>query len=257
VLAIAAWITGTPPPLSITEWLWSGAVGMMSLAIPFSLIFWAQQQLDSSVVAVIISTVPLFVLVFARVVLRETVSVRQWLGFGVGVVGLLAVLGPDALLSVGDAPLIAQLAALGAAMCYAISGIIVKKAPPMAPVTATLGAFTVASLMLAPLGIPQLLESIPQAPIGAVLALCVLGVVQTGLAQLLRYWAVRRAGPVFFASVSYFIPIWAGLIGVIVLRETPGPLAIAGFGLILSGLFIARTRPQSETGLSASASSAG
>jgi hypothetical protein len=68
------------------------------------------------------------------------------------------------------------------------------------------------------------------------------GVVQTGLAQFLRFIAIRRAGPVFVSIVAYLIPIWAAVLGVAFLGETVTLQAGAAYALILGGILIARDR---------------
>ena len=73
-------------------------------------------------------------------------------------------------------------------------------------------------------------------------ALLALGVFQTGLAQFLRYVAIRRAGPVFVSIVAYLIPIWAGVLGVAFLDESITVAAVAAYALILCGILIARDR---------------
>ena len=252
VLAGFAVLTGQEFPKSRSHWLWSGAIGITSLALPFTLIFWAQQTLPSSVIAAIIATIPLFVLLNTRIFLKEPIQPSQWVGFTIGVAGLIAVTGVDAVAGIFEAPPLPQLAALGAAISYGITGVIVRKGPAIAPVPATAASFMVACVLLAPFGAESLAAALPSAPPSALIALVVLGVLQTGLAQLLRFWAVRRAGPVFMSTTSYLIPVWAGLFGVVFLSEYPTSEALIGFALILAGLFTAQNKPQAVRAASAS-----
>ncbi len=241
VLVLAAVVSGQGLPKRADHWLWCAVIGVTSLALPFTLLTWAQQHVESSVAAIFIATSPLFVLVLARLILGTTIGARRWVGFLVGFAGIAVLIGPS-VAAVGTAPLVPQLALLGTAACYGLSAVLVRRMPDLPPVQATAASQLFAAMVLAPLGAGQLAAQIAPGP--ALAALAVLGLVQTGAAQLLRYWVVRRAGPVFSSSVSYLIPVWAGFLGVAVLGEPLTAPLLAGFVLILGGLLFARNRPE-------------
>ena len=252
VLLIAALATGQGLPRSLRDWGWCALIGVVSLALPFTLLTWAQLTVSSSVAAVLISTSPLFILLLSRAVLGTPIGPRKWLGFGVGFAGLAVLIGPG-VLGVVDAPLLPQLACLGTAICYSLSAVLVRRMPELPPVQATAASQLFAALVLLPFGGASLVGALqPGWPLAA---LAVLGLVQTGGAQLLRYWTVKRAGPVFTSMVSYLIPIWAGFVGVVLLGEPVSLRLALGFALILSGLFVAANRPEGQR--RAAASSAG
>ncbi|QPH54035.1 DMT family transporter [Pontivivens ytuae] len=253
VLVIAAMASGQGLPRRLDHWAWCAVIGITSLALPFSLLTWSQQHVESSVAAIFIATSPLFILVLARLILGTPIGPRRWVGFLVGFAGIAVLIGPS-VLAVGTAPLLPQLALLGTAACYGFSAVLVRRMPELPPVQATAASQLFAAIVVAPLGAGALAEQI--APGSALIALGVLGLVQTGAAQLLRYWVVRRAGPVFSSSVSYLIPVWAGFLGVAVLGEPVSAQLLLGFVLILGGLLFARNRPEPQV-RTAAASSAG
>lgn len=231
---------GIPLPRKGTDWAWCGALGALSLALPFFLLAWAQQTVPSGIAAIFIACVPLFVLLLARLILAEPVGPRRWLGFAIGLAGILWLMGPETLLRLGDGSTLAYGALLGSAICYACSAILIRQMPPIPPLQATAAAQISASVMMLPFGLGAFPEALPAtAPL---VALVVLGVLQTGVAQLLRYFVVRRAGPVFVSVVGYLIPIWAALLGVVLLSEPLTARMISAFALILLGLMLARQR---------------
>ncbi|MGA0182509.1 MAG: EamA family transporter, partial [Candidatus Puniceispirillaceae bacterium] len=70
--------------------------------------------------------------------------------------------------------------------------------------------------------------------------LAYLAIFPTAIATILLTVLVRRAGPPFLSLVNYQVPVWAVVIGAIVLDEAlPGHFLMA-LVVILSGLFIAQ-----------------
>ena len=243
MLVAVAFATGQGLPRAARDWAWCGLIGVTSLALPFTLLTWAQLTVPSAVAAVLISSSPLFVLVLSRGLLGTPVGPRKWLGFLTGFAGLAVLIGPG-VLGLADAPLIPQLACLGTAFCYALSSVLVRRMPELPPVQATAASQLTAALLLVPFGATGLVASLHWGvPLAA---LAVLGLVQTGGAQLLRYWTVKRAGPVFMSAVGYLIPVWAGFLGVTLLDEPLTWRLGLGFALILAGLLFANARPEGQ-----------
>ncbi len=237
-LAGALVVTGVRFPRDRRAWGWCAALGAVGLAMPFTLLAFAQQTVPSGVAAIYIASVPLFLLALTRVVFRDTVRSRQWVGFVVGLGGIGWLAGPDALAGIAAGGAAGQAACLGAALCYASGALIVRAMPPIDPLSATAAAHVAAAAFLMPFGLAGLPEAVP-AP-EPLVALVALGVFQTGLAQFLRFVAIKRAGAVFVSIVGYLIPIWAGLLGVMFLGERLTAQAIGAYGLILTGILIAR-----------------
>ncbi|WP_219617991.1 DMT family transporter [Monaibacterium marinum] len=252
VLVSVAYISGQGLPRSLNHWMWCALFGINSLALPFTLLTWAQLTIDSAVAAVLISSSPLFVLLLSKFILGTQVGPRKWLGFSIGFVGLGVLIGPGILRAV-DAPLLPQLACLGTAFCYAMSAVLVRRMPELPPVQATAASQLSAAVVLVPFGAVGLVSDLTLGT--PLIALAVLGLVQTGGAQLLRYWTVKRSGAVFASTVGYLIPIWAGMLGVTLLGEPITWQLVIGFGLIVSGLLVAGNRPEGQR--TAAASSAG
>lgn len=239
-LGLAVWATGARLPASSRDWAWCGALGAVGLALPFTLLAWAQQTVPSGVAAICIASVPLFVLALARLVFGDAIGPRKWAGFAIGLGGVAWLAGPDAVAGLGSGGGLGQIACLGAALCYACGAMIVRAMPPIPPLGATAAAHIAAAVFLLPFGVAGAPEAWPAAT--PLAALAALGVVQTGLAQFLRFVAIRRAGPVFVSIVGYLIPIWAGVLGVALLGETVTLQAVAAYALILVGILIARDR---------------
>lgn len=242
IVTIVAVTSGQGLPNTLEEWKWLSLLGIIGLAIPLSILSWAQKTVDSSVAAIFISSVPLFILLLARLILKEQISRRKWLGFGIGFVGLVWLAGPVAIGNIGAAGQgIAQLACIVTALGYASGSVIIKKMPPIPSLRATAGTMISGAIFLAPFGysaLPQMLT----APNTALLALIALGIFPSGLGQMIRYFTVRRKGPVFASVVGFLLPIWAGFVGVFWLDEGLSWHSISAYAIILGGLLLSRNR---------------
>lgn len=167
-----------------------GVVGAVNSAVPFSLFAFATLSLTAGFAAVLNATAPLFGALVAYVWLRESLAVARVIGLGIGFLGVLILVSGR--LSLGG-DLWAILAGLLAALCYGIAAHYTKKrlagASPL--LIATGSQIGAAVLLLA----PALYFWPTKAPsLSAWLFALVLGVVCTGLAYILYFRLIARAG---------------------------------------------------------------
>ena len=212
-------------------------VGVISSALPFSLLAWGQQYVTSGFAGVSMASVALIVLPLAHFLLPgEQLSPRKIGGFVIGFVGVVVLIGGQAFESSGAAmETPGRLACIAAASCYAISSILMRRLPPVDP----MGLATMLMLVGAAAIVPTALltEGAPPRPAPETLGvLLFLGLVPTAGAAFLRTYVVRTAGPVFMSLVNYQVPVWSVLLGALVLSE-PLPLSLLyAMALILAGV---------------------
>lgn len=226
---------------SDTAWGRLLATSLLSSAVPFMLLAWGQQFVTSGFTGVSMATVALIVLPIAHFVIPgEHLTWRKTAGFCVGFAGVVVLIGPGAFRSSGaEMELWGRLACLGAASCYAVSSIMMRRLPPIDPfgisfATLAFGILLVAPLALATHGLPP-----NPGPEGlAVLAL--LGLVPTAGANLLRILLIRSAGPVFMSLTNYQVPLWSVFFGLLFLGEAFRWSLIAALILILIGLALSQ-----------------
>lgn len=242
VVTIVAIASGQGLPNTLLEWQWVSLIGIVGLAIPVTALAWAMQSVPSSVASIFIAAVPLFILAMARIILKERISKRKWLGFVIGFSGLAWLAGPSALGDLGKTGQgLAQLVLIVTALGYASGGIIIKLMPEIPPFRATAGSMIAGSIFLAPFGSSALVSAL-HVPIIPLLALLALGFFSSGIGQLIRYFTVKRKGPVFMSVVGYMLPIWAGFVGYFILDEAMTWHTISAYIIILGGLIISRDR---------------
>ncbi len=226
-------------PRSGRLWLFLVAMAVMGNALPFWLISWGQQRIDSNLAGILMAVMPLSTVVLAHFfVAGERLNRAKAAGFLLGFLGIVVLTGPEALLELkgqGTA-LLYELSVLGGAVCYAINTIIARRRPASDPLVAAAGVMLAASLFMVPftaLGAPPPPAEITVAP---AVALLFLGLVSTALATVVYLKLVTLAGPSFVSLINYLIPLWAVLVGLVFLAEVPEWSALAALALILSGI---------------------
>jgi drug/metabolite transporter (DMT)-like permease len=220
-------------------WLFSLAISLAGNCVPFWLISFGQQRIDSGLAGILMGIMPLTTMVLAHFFVRgEPLNRIKAVGFGVGFVGLVTLIGPEALLELrGEGTeLLYQLAVLAGAICYAINTIVARHRPPADPLVAAAGVMLAGSALMLPIGgapaSTQLLAA-PPVPLAAMLAL---SIVATAIATVVFLKLVTTAGPSFTSFINYLIPVWALLMGVIFLGEEPGGRVVLALALILAGI---------------------
>ncbi|MEZ5773564.1 MAG: DMT family transporter [Hyphomicrobiaceae bacterium] len=218
------------------------AAGITGNALPFALISWGEEHIDSGLAAILMGVMPLATVIIAHFVTSdEKLDLRKIVGVLLGLAGLVVLIGPEKLLTLGgDVP--RQLAVAGASLCYAVNANITRtltRAPPRGTVAAVL---LVSTVIMVPI---SLLVDRPMSlspSLASMLSIVTLGIVQTGIATLMLFEIVRRQGASFFSQINYLVPIAGVVWGAIVLGERVPPSAYAALALILLGVAIAKRR---------------
>lgn len=214
-------------------------IGLLNSAIPFALLSWGQQFVQSAFAGIAMAAVALFVLPLAHVFSDERLTLRNSIGVGLGFLGAVVLIGPGLMrLGSGMEPW-GQLACLGAAFSYAVASIMTRRCPtidPIAMATAVLvvGAIALIPAMLVFEGLPTVEEPRPT------IAIILLGLIPTALAAWLRISTIRSAGSVFMAPVGFQVPVWSMIFGALVLNEDLPLRFFVALGLILTGLAISQ-----------------
>jgi drug/metabolite transporter (DMT)-like permease len=224
-----------PPPGP--RWLSFAALAIVGNSVPFYLISWAQQVIDSALAGILMAIMPLATLSLAHFfVAGERMTANRALGFSLGFGGIAVLMGPAALAGLGGSLLAvaAQAAVLAGALCYAANSVMARRLIETDILVASTAVLIVATVLDRPWTLT------PSA--GSAAAIVWLGVGPTALATLLYFALIASAGPTFMSLVNYLSPMVALLAGVTLLGEQPGTSAVAGLGLILLGIALSRRR---------------
>lgn len=236
---------GIQLPRSIRGWLPMLAMAIFGNVLPFNLIAWGQQHVTSSVAGVLMAVVPLFVLTLAHFLIPGArVTIIKAIGFLFGFAGVTLIIGPDAFSGAPNTiALWGAFAILAAALSYAVSTIIARRAGAIGPLQLSAGMLLVGSILVLPGAALELpIDTAPtMLSIGAVL---LLGLVATGYASVLYFRIVQGPGPAFVSLVNYLVPAWAVIFGSLFLNEKLSAAALIGLTLILAGIGLSEFGPK-------------
>ena len=229
VLVPVVLLRGAIPDLR-AMWIPCVVLGALNNAVPYWLIAFAETRIDSGLAAVIQAAAPILTVVLAtRIDPSQRVRGLRLVGVAVGFVGVALLVGVQE-----GSQLVGALAVLGTATCYAVSvlyaGRTVRSFPPL---EVAIGQLGVGMLLALPFGLAQLPSEAP--PAKAVAAIVALGALSTGVAYLLYFTLIARAGASRAILVTYLVPAFALVYGTVFLDEPVTVSALAGLVLILGG----------------------
>jgi len=230
-------------PRSFQEWSPLLLLGITNVAIPFFLISWGEQSIDSAVAAILDATVPLFTILIAHYLLHDDkMTWPKVLGLLIGFAGVIILMSKDIGASVGS--VLGQLAVVLACAFYAGSSVFARKTTENTPsilrsagplVSATVIMWLATIFVESPLKIPQVAITW--------IALLFLGILGSGLAFVMSYYLIHEIGPTRTSMVTYLFPLGGVILGVAFLNEELSWQLLAGAVLIIASLVVANWQP--------------
>ena len=231
-------------------WLILTLIGFTNNALPYVLISWGEQYIDSAVAAILNSTTPLFTMIIAHFFLHDDrLSWSRILGLLIGFAGIMVLvfrdlepgsLGTDARFSI-----LGQLAVLLAALSYAGTSVYARRT--------TKGLSTIIQGLMPLLGADAAMwvlvgatESplrMPVLPITWV-AMIWLGVMGVCVAFLLYYYLLHSVGPTRTVLVTYVFPLVGVALGVIFLNEKMDWHLLVGGGMVVGSIVVVNLKKQ-------------
>lgn len=217
------------------------ALALLNNVVPFSLLTWSQTQLASGLVSILNATTPVFTVVVAHLFTAdEKLDPRRLTGALIGLAGVAAMIGPELFGGFAD-HLVAELAALAAALSYAGASVFARRFRRLGltPIDVATGQVTASSLVLLPLAL--LVDApwrLPTPGVAAIAAIVAIGALSTALAYVVFFRILAGAGAVNVVLVTLLAPATAILLGAAVLGERLDARHFLGLALIAFGLAV-------------------
>jgi drug/metabolite transporter (DMT)-like permease len=259
VLLLPIRLSGAYVPMSARLWRRIIVLGLVGYAIPQFGLAWAQQFVDSSVAALFISCLPLFTLVLATIFLRERFGLQKWIGFAIGLVGLVIMIDPRGMLLQQGAGLLPYIVLALTCLSFAASGIMVQRMPELPFMQLAALALFTGGMFLLPFGLAGFIsttKTLIAAPdpswdtLMPLIAVLMLGTVLSGFGQAIRTSIIQKYGTAFFSVVGYVVPVWAAVLGAMFLGEVLDARKALAFVVICTGLALAQSQDISRIGKS-------
>lgn len=228
------------PKIPLYKWKYVAITSLFGNGLPVFLFAYAQTGIKSSVSGILNSLTPLYTLLIGVLAFGLGFVRNQVFGVVLGLTGclLLVFFGKSAS---GETNYFCAFLVVIATMCYALNVNLIKKyLSDVSPLAITTGNFLTllipAVIILFANGYAEVMTQ-PEV-IHSTLFIMVLGMIGTGIANILYYQLIQITSPLFASSVTYFIPIvamsWGMLDG-----ESLNFMQLVGAGVILSGVYLA------------------
>ena len=193
-------------------------LGLLNSAVPFTLTSFSAMHLPASYLATINSLVPLITVCARKAIFGTSPTKKTGFAVLIGTLGVVLVVGLGPL-RLSEEIFISCLASIGAAICYSLSGIFASHFfKNKSLIALSFMSLVSAFIVLTPINYFTL-DEIPDLPLEGLYSLAILGVFCTGLAYLLYFQVLKFFGPTASSSVTYSVPMFGTLWGVLLLGE--------------------------------------
>ncbi|HEY4636057.1 MAG TPA: EamA family transporter [Rhodospirillales bacterium] len=233
---------GAALPRGTRFWTYCVLIGVIGNGLPFTLINWGEEHVDSGLAAILMSIMPLATVVLAHFFADgEHMTRAKLAGVVIGFCGVVILVGPEALKGLGGDAW-RQLAVAAGAFSYGVAMILARNMPPAPLIARSAAVMIVASVIMAPLALAIDAPWRLRPDDAAIAAALYLGLFPTAFATIIFFYLVQTAGPSMVALVNYLIPVLGVGWGAVVLDEQVTAEAVAALVVILAGIAIAQVR---------------
>ena len=221
------------------DWLWFASIGTINLVIPFFLIAYGVQKIQSNLAAILMASTPLSATVLAHFYAKdEKINFIKSIGILIGFFGIVFLFFDNILIN--DENFIYALMILLGSTFYVIGGLLTLKISKKRNENVTASILIWGALIILPLTmfIEKPWNLNPR--LDSTIALIYLGIFPTGIAWLLRFRILKKNGLVFQAQVAYLIPIFGVILGYIFLKELITIKVLIALIAVIIGIYLVK-----------------
>jgi len=232
-------------PLTLDFWKKVLVAGFFAQALPFTLINWGEQYVDSSLASLLNGLTPLSTIVLAQLMLQDEKMTRNKLGGVIlGLIGLACLVLPslgNGMTGSTEGILAITLAAIsyGVGLVYVRKNLI--KVPVIHAPAAQLLAISIYLIPLAFIFTPDF--SFAQVSWQALSAIAILGSFGTAIAFVIYYRLLARTNAGYVSMVTFLMPIYGVILGMVFLNEQLTSWMFLGALSILAGISLVNKKP--------------
>ena len=232
------------------DWYWFAAIGMINLVIPFFLIAYGIQKIQSNLAAILMATTPLSATVLAHFfTINEKINFIKILGVLVGFSGIVFLFSDNILINENN--FISAVLILVGSTFYVIGGVLTLKVSNKENENVTSSILIWATIFILPISLILSYFNPSEAlmfkqdlhlshRLDSTLSVIYLGTIPTGIAWLIRFKILKNNGLVFQAQVAYLIPIFGIILGYIFLNELITSKVLIALIAIILGIYLVK-----------------
>ena len=221
------------------DWYWFASIGIINLVIPFFLIAYGVQKVQSNLAAILMASTPLSATLLAHLFTdNEKINFTKVIGVLVGFSGIVFLFSDNILIN--EENFLSALLILIGSTFYVIGGLLTIKISNKKNENVTASILIWATIFLFPITayVEQPWNLNPS--IESTISVIYLGVFATGLAWLLRFRILKNNGLVFQAQVAYLIPIFGVILGYIFLKELITSKVLVALVAVIIGIYLVK-----------------
>ena len=222
-----------------SDWHWFAAIGLINLVIPFFLIAYGIQKVQSNLAAILMASTPLTAAGLAHFFTKnEKINLIKAAGVLIGFSGIVFLFSDNILINENN--IFSAFLILFGSCFYVIGGLLTIKISNKENENVTASILIWGALVLMPISLflEQPWNLNPR--LDSTLSLIYLGIFSTGIAWLLRFYILKHNGLVFQAQVAYLIPIFGVILGFLILNEAITPKVIISLIAVIIGIYIVK-----------------
>ena len=232
------------------DWYWFALIGVINLVIPFFLIAYGVQKVQSNLAAILMASTPLSATILAHFFTKnEKINFIKVLGVLIGFSGIVFLFYDKFLIN--EENFISAIFILVGSTFYVIGGLLTLRVSNKKNENVTSSILIWATIFILPISLILYYFNPTDAFIfiddlhfshrlDSTLSLIYLGTVPTGIAWLLRFRILKNNGLVFQAQVAYLIPIFGIMLGYIFLSELITPKVIVALIAVIIGIYLVK-----------------
>ena len=221
------------------DWFWFASIGTINLVIPFFLIAYGVQKVQSNLAAILMASTPLSATILAHFFTKkEKINFTKIVGILTGFFGIVILFSDNILIN--NENFFYALMILFGSTFYVIGGLLTLKISKKKNENVTASILIWGSIVIFPITmiIEQPWNLSPR--LDSTISLIYLGIFPTGIAWLLRFQILKRNGLVFQAQVAYLIPIFGVILGYIFLNEIITTKVLIALIAVIVGFYFVR-----------------
>ena len=221
------------------DWYWFAAIGLINLVIPFFLIAYGVQSVQSNLAAILMASTPLSATVLAHIFTEnEKINLTKVIGVLVGFSGIVFLFSDNILIN--ESNFLSAILILIGSTFYVIGGLLTIKISNKKNENVTASILIWATIFLIPITAYTEQPWNLNPSLNSTISVIYLGIFATGLAWLLRFKILINNGLVFQSQVAYLIPIFGIILGYIFLKELITQKVLIAVVAVIIGIYLVK-----------------